>query len=206
VFFWRIAKKKYAASAFDGKGSRRKGGRWSPKGFPAVYTAQTEALAALEQFVQLGDEGQNIQFVCFKIEIPKEGEYEIYVKDINGLTDYSLLGERYFEEGEQELILPFSGISENLVDENLRIKDYSPNSIYRISFDYQAPRGGSFFVAEGKTGETAETQLSPTEDEFRHFEMYFKSSPEVQEAAILLSISVSEEKNLKIVGIVMPAP
>lgn len=67
---WRIAKKKYTDSAFDGEGSRRKGGRWTPKGFPAVYTAQTESLAALEQFVQMGDEGQNIQFVCFKIEIP----------------------------------------------------------------------------------------------------------------------------------------
>jgi len=85
VFFWRIAKKKYAASAFDGKGSRRKGGRWSPKGFPAVYTAQTEALAALEQFVQLGDEGQNIQFVCFKIEIPKEVR-------IKGIDNSSLPG------------------------------------------------------------------------------------------------------------------
>ncbi len=72
MFCWRIAKKKYADSAFDGEGSKRKGGRWTPKGFPAVYTAQTEALAALEQFVQLGDEGQNIQFVCFKIEIPDE--------------------------------------------------------------------------------------------------------------------------------------
>lgn len=69
---WRIAKKRYAASAFDGEGSRRKGGRWTPKGFPAVYTAQTESLAALEQFVQLGDEGQHIQFVCFKVEIPEE--------------------------------------------------------------------------------------------------------------------------------------
>jgi RES domain-containing protein len=70
VICWRISKKKYAASAFDGEGSRRKGGRWTPKGYPAVYTAQTEALAALEQFVQLGEEGQFIQFVCFKIEIP----------------------------------------------------------------------------------------------------------------------------------------
>lgn len=68
---WRIAKKRYAASAFDGEGSRRKGGRWTPKGVPAVYTAQTESLAALEQFVQLGYEGQYIKFVCFKVEIPK---------------------------------------------------------------------------------------------------------------------------------------
>ena len=70
MFCWRIAKKKYANSAFDGEGARRKGGRWTPKGLPAVYTAQTESLAALEQFVQLGDEGQKIQFVCFKVEIP----------------------------------------------------------------------------------------------------------------------------------------
>ncbi|MBM4145832.1 MAG: RES domain-containing protein [Nitrospira sp.] len=80
MYCWRIAKKKYASSAFDGEGSRRKGGRWTPKGFPAVYTAQTESLAALEQFVQLGDEGQNIKFVCFKVEIPKEvriGEIDV---------------------------------------------------------------------------------------------------------------------------------
>jgi RES domain-containing protein len=83
VFCWRIAKKKYAASAFDGEGSRRKGGRWTPKGFPAVYTAQTESLAALEQFVQLGEEGQNIQFICFKIEIP--GEVKIREIDISSL-------------------------------------------------------------------------------------------------------------------------
>ncbi|MDA8327247.1 MAG: RES domain-containing protein [Nitrospiraceae bacterium] len=70
MFCWRIAKEKYANSAFDGEGARRKGGRWTPKGFPAVYTAQTESLAALEQFVQLGDEGRKIRFVCFKVEIP----------------------------------------------------------------------------------------------------------------------------------------
>lgn len=76
MFCWRIAKKKYANSAFDGEGSGRKGGRWTPKGPPAVYTAQTESLAALEQFVQLGDEGQNIRFVCFKVEIPEEVRIE----------------------------------------------------------------------------------------------------------------------------------
>ena len=79
MFCWRIAKKKYAASAFDGEGSKRRGGRWTPRGFPAVYTAQTESLAALEQFVQLGDEGRKIQFVCFKIEIPKE----VRIEEIN---------------------------------------------------------------------------------------------------------------------------
>lgn len=85
MFCWRIAKKKYADSAFDGEGSRRKGGRWTPKGLPAVYTAQTESLAALEQFVQIGDEGQYIQFVCFKVEIP--AEVKIMQIDIHSLPN-----------------------------------------------------------------------------------------------------------------------
>jgi RES domain-containing protein len=83
VFCWRLAKKKYKNSAFDGEGSKKKSGRWTPKGLPAIYTAQTESLAALEQFVQLGDEGQNIQFVCFRIEIPDE--MQISEIDINSL-------------------------------------------------------------------------------------------------------------------------
>ena len=83
MFCWRIAKKKHKDSAFDGEGSKRKGGRWTPKGLPAIYAAQTESLAALEQFVQLGDEGQNIQFVCFRIEIPEE--IQISEIDINSL-------------------------------------------------------------------------------------------------------------------------
>ena len=82
MFCWRIAKKKYTNSAFDGEGSRRRGGRWTPKGLPAVYTAQTEALAALEQFVQVGDEGRHIRFVCFKIEIPGD----VIIKEIDIAT------------------------------------------------------------------------------------------------------------------------
>lgn len=84
MFCWRIAKKKYRDSAFDGEGSRRKGGRWTPKGLPAVYTAQTESLAALEQFVQIGDEGQYIRFVCFKVEVP-ENEVRIEAIDVASL-------------------------------------------------------------------------------------------------------------------------
>lgn len=176
---------------------------------------------------------QDFSKLVYKVEIPKAGEYEIYVNEtdirnsildigrtetgkdteneildtenkveING--DLVKLEERNFEEGEQELVLPFNGISENLVDENLRIKDYSPNSIYRISFEYQAPRGGSFFVAEGKTGETAETQLSSTGDEFRNFEMFFKSSSEAQEGSVHLSISVAEERNLEVRRVYQP--
>lgn len=51
---WRIVKARFAASAFDGEGARRSGGRWNTPGSRAVYTSATAALAALEMLVHLG--------------------------------------------------------------------------------------------------------------------------------------------------------
>jgi RES domain-containing protein len=50
---WRIVKKQYAASAFDGEGALLFGGRWSSPGVAVVYVASTRALAALEMAVHL---------------------------------------------------------------------------------------------------------------------------------------------------------
>lgn len=50
---WRIIKARFAASAFDGEGARRFGGRWNSKGTPMVYTASSQALAVLEMLVHL---------------------------------------------------------------------------------------------------------------------------------------------------------
>jgi RES domain-containing protein len=50
---WRIVKEKYAASAFDGEGASRTGGRWNSRGTWLVYTSATQSLAALETLVHL---------------------------------------------------------------------------------------------------------------------------------------------------------
>jgi RES domain-containing protein len=50
---WRIVKTKHAASAFDGEGARRSGGRWTSVGRRAVYTSSTVALATLEMIAHL---------------------------------------------------------------------------------------------------------------------------------------------------------
>lgn len=50
---WRIVKSALAARAFDGQGARSYGGRWNSPGTGVVYTAQSEALAALELLVHL---------------------------------------------------------------------------------------------------------------------------------------------------------
>ena len=47
---WRIASSEFINS-FDGEGARRKGQRWNPQGQPAIYAAESFALAMLEVLV-----------------------------------------------------------------------------------------------------------------------------------------------------------
>jgi len=56
VRVWRIARTTYAGSVEDmlsGDGAARYGGRWNPKGMPAVYCSENSSLAALEILVNL---------------------------------------------------------------------------------------------------------------------------------------------------------
>ncbi len=53
---WRIAKVERARSVEDmlnGEGASRYGGRWNPKGMPAVYCSENSSLAALEVLANL---------------------------------------------------------------------------------------------------------------------------------------------------------
>jgi RES domain-containing protein len=50
---WRIVKEKHAATAFDGEGAWRCGGRWNSQGTRVVYCSSTLSLAALETLVHL---------------------------------------------------------------------------------------------------------------------------------------------------------
>lgn len=50
---WRIVKERHAATAFDGEGAWRFGGRWNSPGTRVVYASESKALAALETLVHL---------------------------------------------------------------------------------------------------------------------------------------------------------
>lgn len=50
---YRLVKTCLAASALDGEGARRHGGRWNSPGRPMVYAASSISLAALEILVHL---------------------------------------------------------------------------------------------------------------------------------------------------------
>jgi RES domain-containing protein len=67
---YRIVKARNTRTAFSGEGARVAGGRWNFPGESAVYASASLALAAIETFVHLGEDGLHIRFVWFEIEIP----------------------------------------------------------------------------------------------------------------------------------------
>jgi RES domain-containing protein len=52
MLVWRLVKTKHVATAFDGAGAKRVGGRWNSPGVGVVYTADSPSTAALEILAQ----------------------------------------------------------------------------------------------------------------------------------------------------------
>ena len=65
---WRICKQKHQQSAFSGVGGLYTPGRWTPQGFPVVYTAESLALASLEVFVHT--QSERIPLIAIRAFIP----------------------------------------------------------------------------------------------------------------------------------------
>ena len=69
--FWRICRRRYAAEAASGEGSRLYGGRWNSRGVRVVYASTSLALAALETFVNLEPNLRPKDLVSIAGEVPE---------------------------------------------------------------------------------------------------------------------------------------
>lgn len=69
---WRIATDApdYMADDLSGEGARMTGGRWNRKGLPALYAADTRALACLETIVHLKAGGLPLNRYLVRIDVP----------------------------------------------------------------------------------------------------------------------------------------
>ena len=168
-------------------------------------------------FAQLENEAKeqkvkrNFSELLYEIEIPEDGEYQIFIRNFpleDGnekieAYEWKELEKKHFKKGNQQLSLPINGISENLISETSKINNYSSNSIYRITFDYEANGMGSFFINESSDEKTTEITLPPTNNELKHFEMFFRSSKTENDDASITTSSI-QEKNLKVEMIYEP--
>ncbi len=67
---YRVLRKPYARSPFDGEGSFRFGGRWSSPGVRLSYASEHQSLAMLEYFVHLDKDDPPADLVLAVAEVP----------------------------------------------------------------------------------------------------------------------------------------
>jgi RES domain-containing protein len=70
AIFYRIVQAEWAATAMTGEGARLFGGRWNPPGVPAVYLADSRALAALEIIVNAPREVTLLSWRIIEVDVP----------------------------------------------------------------------------------------------------------------------------------------
>jgi RES domain-containing protein len=64
---WRLCKQRHQETAFSGEGGLKTSGRWHPRGYKVVYTAESLSLATLELFVHT--ESNEIPLVAIRVHI-----------------------------------------------------------------------------------------------------------------------------------------
>jgi RES domain-containing protein len=74
---WRIVRRRHAATAFSGTGTRRTGARWNHPGTTMVYTAASASLALLEVLVGLDPEDAPSEFALFRATIADDVSVEV---------------------------------------------------------------------------------------------------------------------------------
>lgn len=67
---YRVLRKKYARTPFDGEGAYRYGGRWSSPGIRLSYTSEHQSLAMLEYSVHLNQDDPPTDLVLAVAEVP----------------------------------------------------------------------------------------------------------------------------------------
>ena len=67
MIVWRICIPRHAA--LDGEGARLFGSRWTPRGVPVIFAAESLALAALERFVHAEPDFEPSELVALEIEL-----------------------------------------------------------------------------------------------------------------------------------------
>ncbi len=165
-----------------------------------------EAIQKWQEKVAAVQPGPDFSQLEYEFNLPREGNYEIYIEKIPNykyqITNKSQMaiinnvkgnwidwGRRYFKKGQQKLVLPIRGLSRNLLDRQLGVKNYQGSRLYRLNLDYRNGSKSVLEIVENQNDKTPKVKqiLPPALDELKHFSLYFHSSPEATLAAVRFS-------------------
>jgi RES domain-containing protein len=118
---YRVLRKKYARSPFDGEGAYRYGGRWSSPGVRLSYASEHQSLALLEYFVHLDKDDPPSDLVLAVAEIPDDliqKRVEITQLSPNwrnpaAPAELARIGDEFVRKGESCLLLVPSVLAPN---------------------------------------------------------------------------------------------
>ncbi|MEL7966019.1 RES family NAD+ phosphorylase [Vreelandella neptunia] len=82
VTAFRLVKRKFQETAFDGEGARLYGGRWNSPGNACVYVASSESLALLEIMVHLESYRLLNAYALLRLTLPAESILSVGEEDL----------------------------------------------------------------------------------------------------------------------------
>ena len=110
---YRVLRKRYAHTPFDGEGAYRYGGRWSSPGTRLSYTSEHQSLALLEYFVHLDKDDPPTDLVIAAAEIPDDlarerveaGKLPRNWREAAAPPELTRFGDEFAQRGEHCLVL-----------------------------------------------------------------------------------------------------
>lgn len=115
---YRVLRKKYARTPFDGEGAYRYGGRWSSPGVRLSYASEHQSLALLEYFVHLDKDDPPSDLVLAIAEVPDDVSRERLEvsqlpanwRDPAAPPELAVFGDEFARQGEHCLLIVPSAI------------------------------------------------------------------------------------------------
>jgi RES domain-containing protein len=116
---YRVLRKKYARTPFDGESAYRYGGRWSSPGIRLSYASEHQSLALLEYFVHLDNDDTPSDLALAVAEVPddlRREEVEISHLPANWRApaappELARIGDEFVERGKHCLLVVPSALA-----------------------------------------------------------------------------------------------
>lgn len=109
---YRVLRRSYARTPFDGEGAYRYGGRWSSPGIRLSYTSEHQSLAMLEYFVHLDKDDPPGDLVLAVAEVPDDlsrerieaADLPANWRDAAAPPELANIGDQFAQRGENCLL------------------------------------------------------------------------------------------------------